>query len=98
MCTVTARKEDLFLAKRGVAAVCTENLLRVDLMRESLNVGHDGRAETPPPGRSTRTAPGRIRTSNQTVMSGRPGSTCVRSTGVARKSPGPTGANGGHTL
>src|SRR5258708_39944538 len=44
-----------------------------------------------------RGGPGRIRTSNQTVMSGRPGSTCVRSTGVARKSPGPTGANGGHT-
>jgi hypothetical protein len=41
--------------------------------------------------------PGRIRTSNQTVMSGRPGSTRVRSTGVARKSPGPTDANGGHT-
>lgn len=31
------------------------------------------------------------------VMSGRPGSTRVRSTGVARKSPGPTDANGGHT-
>jgi hypothetical protein len=44
-----------------------------------------------------RGGPGRIRTSNQTVMSGRPGSTCVRPTGVARKSPGPTGANGGHT-
>jgi hypothetical protein len=29
--------------------VCTENLVRVDLMRESLNVGHDGRAETPRP-------------------------------------------------
>jgi hypothetical protein len=25
--------------------VCTENLVRVDLMRESLNVGHDGRAD-----------------------------------------------------
>jgi hypothetical protein len=24
--------------------VCTENLVRIDLMRESLNVGHDGRA------------------------------------------------------
>jgi hypothetical protein len=44
-----------------------------------------------------RGGPGRIRTSNQTVMSGRPGSTRVRSTGVARKSPGPTDANGGHT-
>jgi hypothetical protein len=44
-----------------------------------------------------RGGPGRIRTSNQTVMSGRPGSTCVRSTGLARKSPGPTGAHGGHT-
>src|SRR5260370_26877569 len=42
-----------------------------------------------------RGGPGRIRTSNQTVMSGRPGSTCVRSTGVAHKSPGPTGADGG---
>src|SRR5437870_2469436 len=26
-------------------AVCTENLVRIDLMRESLNVGHDGRAD-----------------------------------------------------
>src|SRR5262249_29494655 len=25
--------------------VCTENLVRIDLMRESLNVGHDGRAD-----------------------------------------------------
>jgi hypothetical protein len=25
--------------------VCTENLVRVDLMRESLNVSHDGRAD-----------------------------------------------------
>jgi pimeloyl-ACP methyl ester carboxylesterase len=27
------------------APVCTENLVRVDPMRESLNVGHDGRAD-----------------------------------------------------
>jgi hypothetical protein len=44
-----------------------------------------------------RGGPGRTRTSNQTVMSGRPVATRVRSTGVARKSPGPTDANGGHT-
>jgi hypothetical protein len=25
-------------------AVCTENVIRVDLVKESLNVGHDGRA------------------------------------------------------
>jgi hypothetical protein len=25
--------------------VCTENLVRIDLMRESLNVDHDGRAD-----------------------------------------------------
>jgi hypothetical protein len=25
--------------------VCTENLVRIDLMRESLNVGHDSRAD-----------------------------------------------------
>ena len=28
--------------------MCTENLVRIDLMRESLNVGHDGRAEPEP--------------------------------------------------
>jgi hypothetical protein len=29
----------------SVPPVCTENLVRIDLMRESLNVGHDGRAD-----------------------------------------------------
>jgi hypothetical protein len=28
--------------------VCTENLIRIDLMRESLNVDRDGRADIPP--------------------------------------------------
>ena len=28
-----------------LSVVCTENLVRIDLMRESLNVGHDGRAD-----------------------------------------------------
>jgi putative oxidoreductase len=32
-------------ALSGRRAVCTENLVRVDLMRESLNVSHDGRAD-----------------------------------------------------
>ena len=27
------------------SVVCTENLVRIDLMRESLNFGHDGRAD-----------------------------------------------------
>jgi hypothetical protein len=29
--------------------LCTENLVRFDLMTESLNVGRDGRADIPPP-------------------------------------------------
>jgi hypothetical protein len=29
----------------ALGPVCTENLVRIDLMRESLNVGHDGRAD-----------------------------------------------------
>src|SRR6266568_8883568 len=29
----------------SVPPVCTENLVRIDLMRESLNVSHDGRAD-----------------------------------------------------
>jgi hypothetical protein len=27
--------------------VCIENFIRIDLVRESLNVGHDGRADIP---------------------------------------------------
>jgi hypothetical protein len=27
--------------------VCTENFIGIDLVRESLNVGHDGRADIP---------------------------------------------------
>jgi len=51
--------------------------------------------------KDARSAPGPrtawlAREDSQTVMSGRPGLTRVRS-GVARKSPGPTDANGGHT-
>jgi hypothetical protein len=33
------------VAQECPPGVCTENLVRVDLMRESLNVGHDGRAD-----------------------------------------------------
>ena len=32
-------------SRRCNTPVCTENLVRIDLMRESLNVGHDGRAD-----------------------------------------------------
>jgi hypothetical protein len=32
---------------RFLLAVCTENFIGIDLVRESLNVGHDGRADIP---------------------------------------------------
>jgi hypothetical protein len=42
----TLRPKVLGLLNDGpaVAAVCTENVIRIDLVTEALNVGHDGRA------------------------------------------------------
>ena len=37
--------ENLFL-RVGPTVVCAENFVRIDLVRESLTVGHDGRAAT----------------------------------------------------
>ena len=38
---------DIFAQGSPQGAVCIENFIRIDLVRESLNVGHDGRADIP---------------------------------------------------
>ena len=41
------RTSDIILAERSLHAtgVCAENFIRIDLVTESHNVGHDGRAD-----------------------------------------------------